>query len=203
MSHTDTYCKSYDPCRTSYYTSCNCSNCNVHKLQNTCDLEGVHPAILSIPFPDIKVTCKNKYYADLLSEDYCGTGSEFTAITQYINHEIRISGKCCQTARTLLAIAQAEMIHLQMLGELIVLLGKPLTYNATIEHCSMLWTPGTIKLGTNYNNMICADIDGEYEAIRQYEDHLKKIKDPYIKDILKRIIMDEKYHISLLKKLFK
>ncbi len=103
----------------------------------------------------------------------------------------------------LLAIAQAEMIHLQMLGELIVLLGRPLTYDATKSHCNTLWTPETVTFGNNFNTMICANIDGEYSAIKQYEKHISKIHDPYIQAILKRIAMDEKYHISLLKKLLK
>lgn len=205
MHQTNMKSQSYEPCRTSYHS--NTSSCyNTHcynPLVNTCDLEGVQPAILSAPYPDIQVHCKNKYHAHLLTEDYCGAGSELTAITQYINHEIRISGQHCETSRILLAIAQAEMIHLQMLGELIILLGYPLTYDAVNCNWPTLWTPEHITLGSNYNSMICADIDGEYAAIKQYEKHANQIDDPYVTAVIKRIVMDEKYHISLLRKLLK
>lgn len=208
MNQIDTHCKSFDPCRTSCPTSCNCSKCNSKcdnscKIKNTCSLEGVKPAILSIPYPDIQVQCKNEYFANLLTKDYCGMTSELTAITQYINHEIRLSTHYCEATQTLLSIAQAEMIHLQMLGELIILLGQPLTYETQQNDCTILWTPDFITLGTHYNDIICANIDGEYAAIKQYEKHIKKIDDPCITAILKRIVMDEKYHVTLLRKLLK
>lgn len=202
---TCTKSESYNPRRTSCDSKNNfrCNTTSYNPLVNTCDLEGVQPAILSSPYPDIQIQCKNKYHAQLLTQDYCGASSELTAITQYINHEIRISGHHCETSRILLAIAQAEMIHLQMLGELIVLLGHPLTYDGIKCDWATLWTPNNVTLGSNYNSMICADIDGEYAAIKQYEKHANQIDDPYIEAILRRIVMDEKYHISLLKKLLK
>lgn len=204
----DTNCKSYAPYRTPCKTSCKNSkctscHCDAQTLKNICDFEGITPAILPMPFPDVQVQCKNKYYAHLLNQDYCGMTSELTAITQYVNHEIRLSGKHCETARTLLSIAQAEMIHLQKLGELIVLLGQPLTYNDCEKDHTKVWTADSITLGTNYHSIICSDIEGEYGAIKQYEKHISKIDDPYIKAMLKRIAMDEHYHISLLKKCLK
>lgn len=51
--------------------------------------------------------------------DYCGSVSEMSAITQYINNENRMSAEKCSLARTILGIAVAEMIHLQMLEALL------------------------------------------------------------------------------------
>ena len=48
---------------------------------------------------------------------------ELSAIAQYINNENRMSCERCPLAKTILGIAMAEMMHLQKLGELIVLLG--------------------------------------------------------------------------------
>lgn len=52
---------------------------------------------------------KNQSYANLLSIDYCGSVSEMSAITQYINHENRLSCDKCPLAKTLLGIAMAEL----------------------------------------------------------------------------------------------
>lgn len=92
-------------------------------IVNNCSMAGLKPAMLEFPYPPIQVKCRNLSYADLLSVDYCGSVSELTALTQYVNNESRLSMKNCRCAKMLLEIAVAEMMHLQKLGELIFLLG--------------------------------------------------------------------------------
>lgn len=188
--------------------SCPCKKCEPQKkpectIATNCAFQEVSPAILPMPFPEVQVKCSNLYYAELLSYDYCGIDSELTAIMQYVNHEILLAHSDCQAAKILLAIAQAEMIHLQKLGELIVLLGGKLNFSAYKNGCGKLWTPNSANFVTDYNEIIRANIKGEYAAIKQYESHIQRIKDSYITDMLKRIVKDEKYHISLLKDLLK
>ncbi|WP_172674812.1 ferritin-like domain-containing protein [Cellulosilyticum ruminicola] len=95
------------------------------------------------------------------------------------------------------------MIHLQKLGELIVLLGGRLDFKARKHGCGKNWSPNYVKVLYNYDEIINANIEGEHTTIRQYEEHIKCIKDCYITDILKRIVKDEKYHIRFLKDLLK
>ena len=38
--------------------------------------------------------------------------------------------------------------------------------------------------------MLAADIAGEWAAIAYYRDHQQRIADPYIKELLERIILD-------------
>ena len=92
-------------------------------LKNECSMSGIRPAVLELPYPPIEVMCRNRDYADMLQYDYCGSVSELSAITQYINNENRMCLTDCRFARTILGIAMAEMMHLQKLGELICLLG--------------------------------------------------------------------------------
>ena len=47
--------------------------------------------------------------------------------------------------------------------------------------------------------MLEDDIEAEKEAICQYEMHIKMINDDCVNSVLKRIILDEEYHIMLLK----
>lgn len=214
----------YTPCRnmnshckdksSTHYSHDNKSNfeescpCQKHNSKNSplainCSLRDVAPAILPLPFPESKVEGSNCYYAELLSQDYCGLDSELTAIMQYVNHETLLTHSDCMAAQTLLAISQAEMIHLQKLGELIVLLGGKLDFKARKNKCGKNWTPAPIALVYDFNEIIMANIKGERAAIKQYEDHIRLIKDSYITDMLKRIVKDEKYHILLLKDLLK
>lgn len=165
-----------------------------------CNFAGMRPAMADLPYPSIQVWGRNPAYANLLTIDYCGQTSELSAIMQYINNENRLSYENCSVARTLLSIAMAEMMHLQKLGELIVLLGGDIDFTAkTRNGCSKLWTPEYLSISENIDKMLEDDIEAEKEAICQYEMHIKMINDDCVNSVLKRIILDEEYHIMLLK----
>ena len=171
-------------------------------LTNSCSFAGVKPIMVDLPYPEIKVRGRNRNYADLLNVDYCGFVSELSAITQYINNENRISFEECAMARTLLGIAIAEMMHLQKLGELIVLLGGNVDFSCkTCNGRPKLWSPEYLTIPENIDKMLTADIEAEKDAIRQYEMHIKMIDDDCVNAVLRRIILDEEYHIMLLKSL--
>lgn len=171
-------------------------------LVNTCSFIGLRPIMMELPYPEIQVEEKNQAYASILSVDYCGSVSELSAITQYINNENRMSGEKCQLAKTIVGIAMAEMIHLQKLGELICLLGGVVDFTARYRNGrQMMWTPEYLTIPGNIVNMIQADIEAEQAAIKQYQMHIKMINDRGINAVLERIILDEEYHIMILRTL--
>ena len=171
-------------------------------LTNSCSFVNVKPLMIEWPYPPIQVQEKNQAYANLLSNDYCGSVSELSAITQYINNENRISSEKCSMAKTILGIAMAEMMHLQKLGELIYLLGGNVDYTAKMQNgCSQMWTPKYLTIPENPRDMLIADIEAEKDAIRQYEMHIGMICDSAVNAVLARIIKDEEYHIILLQAL--
>lgn len=172
--------------------------------ENTCDFMGVKPIMADLPYPPIRVQGENCSYADLLKVDYCGQTSELSAITQYINNENRLSGVKCSMAKTLLGIGMAEMMHLQKLGELIVLLGGDIDFTA--KACNgreKMWTPAYLEIPAQAVKMLTADIEAERAAIEQYEAHIRMISDDCVNAVLSRIIQDEEYHIMLLKALLR
>lgn len=171
-------------------------------LTNSCSFVNVKPLMLEAPYPPIQVREKNQNYANLLSADYCGSVSELSAITQYINNENRMSGEKCSLAKTILGIAMAEMIHLQKLGELIFLLGGNVDFTAKMQNgCSQMWTPAFLTIPEEPRKMLVADIESEKDAIRQYKLHMGMICDNAVNAVLARIIKDEEYHIILLETL--
>lgn len=173
-------------------------------LTNSCSMVSVKPIMMDLPYPPTQVKERNKVYANLLSIDYCGSVSELSAITQYINNENRLSCEKCPIAKTILGIAMAEMIHLQKLGEMIYLLGGKIDFSAKYQNGRQkLWTPEYLDLSENAKRMLAAGIESEKAAINQYRMHMRVINDKYINAVLARIIKDEEYHIVLLQALMK
>lgn len=173
-------------------------------LEMKCSFANSRPAMVDLPYPPLRAQCKNMAYANLLSVDYCGSVSELSAITQYINSENRLSDQNCTVAQTILGIAIAEMMHLQKLGGLIVLLGGSLDYSAKLQNGKqVMWTPAYLTLSDNWKQMLAIGIESEKAAIMQYRAHIKMIQDTYINAVLNRIIQDEEYHIMLLSSLLK
>lgn len=165
----------------------------------SCSFEGIKPIMADLPYPPIAVCQRNQTYADLLSVDYCGAVSELSAITQYINNENRLSCERCSMARTLLGIAMAEMMHLQKLGELIVLLGGNIDFTARQNNGRQrMWTPEYLNIPDCAKQMLLADIEAEEAAVSQYRAHIRVIMDDCVNAVLERIIKDEEYHIMLL-----
>ncbi len=172
---------------------------HTHILANTCSFAGIKPIMLDLPYPAIEAEGKNLSYANLLSVDYCGSVSELSAITQYINNENRISGERCSLAKTLLGIALAEMMHLQKLGELISLLGGTVDFVAKGQNGrGRMWTPEYLAIPEHAKSMLLADIEAEKAAIKQYKMHMGQIRDKRVNAVLARIIQDEEYHIMVL-----
>lgn len=174
---------------------------NENKKMTTasCSFAGIKPIMADLPYPPIAVCQKNQTYADLLSVDYCGAVSEMSAITQYINNENRLSCEKCSMAKTLLGIAMAEMMHLQKLGELIVLLGGNIDFTAKQNNGQRkMWTPKYLDIPNYAKQMLAADIEAEKAAVSQYRAHIRVIRDDHVNAVLERIIIDEEYHIMLL-----
>lgn len=171
-------------------------------LTNACSFVGVKPIMMELPYPPIQVKEKNLSYANLLGNDYCGAVSEMSAIAQYINNENRLACEDCPLARTILGIAMGEMMHMQMLGELIYLLGGQITFSFRgRDGKDRMWTPKYLTLSENPRDVLIAGIESEKEAIKQYKMHMNMIQDRYINAVLARIIKDEEYHIMILKAL--
>lgn len=173
-------------------------------MGESCNFSGIKPVMVDLPYPPIRVSGKNPSYADLLSIDYCGSISELSAIAQYINNENRLSGENCSMAQALLGMAVCEMIHLQKLGELIVLLGGDIGFSARGRNGRpVMWTPSCLNIPSECGKMLMADMEAEKATINQYEMHISWIEDECVNAVLRRIIQDEEYHIMMLKALQK
>lgn len=147
------------------------------------------------PYPTIQVSAQNLCYANILLQDYASSASELTAITQYLYHNL-MQSKYPEVAEMMLGIAEVEMEHLHMLGETIVLLGgKPIfAANCPRDY----WDGSDVTYGRSISDQLRDDLNAELGAIKQYNRHIMQIGDPYVRQILARIALDEEWHVSLL-----
>lgn len=170
-------------------------------LQNNCSFSGAAPLNLPLPYPPVRVREQNQFYANLLTIDYCGSVSELTAALQYIHGESCLCCHNCGTAKTILGMAVAEMIHLQKLGEMILLLGGTIDFSIKTRTGRQMWAPEYTNLSDGEDKIIAANLKAEHAAIEQYQYHMSMIEDDCVNALLARIIQDEEYHIMLLQML--
>lgn len=157
----------------------------------------------SAPYPEIKVKEKNIYYAALLQDDYAGKVSEFGAISQYLYHHFWFVHKYPELAELLEEIALAEMHHMEMLAEAIILLGGDPRIGGTYSTACNYWCGNLVYYGCNVVDRLESDIKSEIDAIDQYNYHADLIDDPHIKKLIKRIVQDEEEHLKAFKKALK
>lgn len=161
------------------------------------------------PYPPIEVSAENSLYAKLLSRPLASQESEMTAINTYIYQHWYLHTHCREISDLFRRIAQVEMHHLEMLGLLIAKLsGNPQMRRCmhpkrcTPSMCSCAyWNASMTNYETDLRQIICDNIKSEKGAIEEYRELISQISDPLICAVLKRIIMDEEVHISILKSL--
>ncbi len=115
----------------------------------------------------------------LMNEDLEG---EHGAIIQYLSHAYAMGEG--EMACEIEAIAREEMRHLDWLAETIVELGGVPSLKR-----------GNMRTGgTSVADWMAKDVLLEEDAVGLYREHIKKIDDPRIKRLLKRILSDEESH---------
>lgn len=155
---------------------------------------------LNISYPRIEVTEKNLKYANLLLNDFAGPFSEMTAINQYFYQHLIVDKEHKDIAEALECISMVEMHHLEMLGEIIVLLGGNPLPRIENGRNSRYWIGCDISPTQNIKKFLIENIKAEEGAIKAYKRRIAQIKDPKIVTILERIIMDEEHHLGIFQK---
>lgn len=81
------------------------------------------PVAASEPYPPIKVEGKNHHYAQLLGQDLASSWGEMSAIYGYLYQHWILNKPQAALQTVLFRIAKVEMHHLNILGQLIRMLG--------------------------------------------------------------------------------
>lgn len=154
------------------------------------------------PYPKPKVMAKNIEFAKVLLQDYAGDSGEDSAVHLYLFQNLILSKKYPKIANNLFHISVIEMHHLKLLGETIELLGVTpefITYDAN-SYKKVYWSSKNIDYSLSIKDILKLDIEKESNAIKEYQAHYEVITDPYIRELLLRIIEDEKIHLDYFQK---
>ena len=146
------------------------------------------------PYPKIENIKQDIKFGRMLYNSYSGYKSELTTILQYINENIT-NESSIELQNVLLKIAIEEMHHLKILGDLLVKLGFTPYYMGSRNN---KWCSDNVKYKFScVDEMLDFNIQGEKDAIREYERLIENTDSKCIKAILARIIKDEQNHIRI------
>lgn len=156
---------------------------------------------VNLPYPKIDVNRKDPYFAYKLFELYAGNVSELTDINQYSFQSIYLNDYV-DLSNILRTISITEMEHFRILGNLIKALGlNPYFISYDKNNNPISWNSDYVDYTLNYRNMLVSNIRKENKAIENYNHILTETNDENIKNIIERIIMDEKKHVEIFSKL--
>lgn len=148
----------------------------------------------SSPYPPIRVQAQNKDYADLLMDDLAGPKGEFTATSMYLYQHSVAAENTGDYSVTILRIAIAELHHMDILGATIRALGGNPVFQSSTRLNARYWNAKEVFYSSDLCKSLRAALDGETNAIETYGRHIQMIGDPYVKNILERIVVDERLH---------
>ena len=150
---------------------------------------------LQLPYPPIRTDGKNLYYASLLTNDYAGVVSEMsTSLVYMFQHFVTAKQKISDTLK---CIAQVEMRHFGLIGELIGAYGGNPRYSVQSGSKSNFWNAQNIGYETNPKLFLKENIVNEKASIVNYNIRMNQINDKHVHVLLERIILDEQNHIKV------
>ena len=88
------------------------------------------------------------------------------------------------------------MIHLKLLGKTICALGAQPIYTACPPAAFNFYSAKFVSYSRSLKNMIEDDILAERHAVMSYAHMLDRLRNDRVKDIIARILEDEKMHLK-------
>lgn len=154
----------------------------------------------SRPYPPIKVYRKNLKYANMILPSLRHQSSELTAITGYLYQAWILAKHHKKISDLLLRLAKVEMHHIQMLGQLITLLGGDPKFANNACEC---WSGEALDYCKDLRQIFYSNRKAEEEAADFYLETAEQIDDPSVCAVLNRIALDEQLHAGIFKNLLK
>lgn len=158
------------------------------------------PLICDLPYPSIESLTKDVRSGNIISFAYATLRGEITATLQYTYHHFYFGKYDEEDAKTLMRIAIAEMKHIDILGESMLKLGVSPKY-IQFPNTQAYYNTSCVSQATTPQKMLMDDIQGEMNAICDYQKMLYTLKNEQVEAIIQRIILDEQLHLETLKKM--
>lgn len=150
-------------------------------------------------YPPVAVEGPNEEYAQLMLGNLGGYNSEMTTVGSYFYHHLVTAATDPTLSELFLKIAQVEMRHMELFGQLAVRLGADPRLWECRKGQYRFWTPGYISYPQDICSILRASFAGEQEAVRRYRQQISVVQDQSVRAILQRILQDEQLHAALFK----
>lgn len=169
---------------------------------------GSNGLCLPQPYPKAAADTPNERYARIIRNSFSGRESALTAMMTYLYQAIRF-GDCAQElGETLWGISMCKMYHMRLFGELLLSLGGEPKYFYVMppnSNSGSWWSaqPAIVSYSKNLGDALKCSIEAEKACIDEHKSIANYVDDPGVCALLKRIILDEEYHLALLTELYK
>ncbi len=148
-----------------------------------------------------KIT-KDLKTARIISPAYAGNKSELTAILLYTYQTFQFGyQKRDDIAKQLEEISIQEMTHLEWLGQMLIRLGVAPIYTHFPPIPANFFTTRFVPYNANQIAMIKIDLQGEKQAIYDYEKMIAQLDNELVKKVIQEIVKQEKHHVEILTKI--
>ena len=155
----------------------------------------------SAPYPPVRVEGRNVKYAAAMLANIGSCNSEISAVSLYFYNSVVLRESYPDLADSFHKISMVEMRHLDIFASLACLLGAdPRLWHPDNGRPSY-WSPSCNQYPRTPLLLVRNAMEGERAAISQYRRQAGWIGDPYICEMLKRIILDEQRHIEIFKQM--
>ncbi len=148
-----------------------------------------------------KIT-KDLKTARIISPAYAGNKSELTAILLYTYQTFQFGYQGREDiAKQLEEISIQEMTHLEWLGQMLIRLGVAPIYTHFPPIPANFFTTRFVPYNSNQIMMIKLDLQGEKQAISDYERMIEILNNEPVKKVIQEIVKQEKHHVEILTKI--
>lgn len=151
-------------------------------------------------YPEVTIQKREECTYPLIINAYAGSKGELNASCQYIYQSFIVKNEYKHLYKILEEIAIVEMKHLEILSQVIIAMNGDPKYCRYIDNNPNIcdnWSTKNIAYIKNIQEFIEYNIALENGAIREYERIIEISENENLKDIISRIIQDEKIHLKI------
>ena len=158
------------------------------------------PLICDLPYPSTDNLTEDVRSGQIISFAYATLRGEITATLQYVYHHFYFGEIDDTDAEILMAIAKAEMMHIDILGTAMLKLGVSPRF-VQVPNSNNFYSTCAVSQSTTPQKMLMDDIQSELNAIADYQKMLFILKNEQVEAIIQRIILDEQLHVEKFKEM--
>lgn len=153
------------------------------------------------PYPPVTVERKQPLYAREMMSNLGAQISEATAVSSYFYAYLVTKQTNPKLAEVFYHLNRVEQYHMELFGELTLLLGGDPRCWERRRNGLHYWSPCYGLYAKEPQAILQSFMRAERETIQKYKGQIRFIQDPGVTALLERITADEQVHFDLLSSL--